>query len=77
MLVLSRKFGESVVIPELGITFTVFEGGGHGGRRIRVGIDAPRHLEIHRQEIWHKIKAERAALAVKGGRRENAVQESS
>ena len=52
MLVLSRKIGEKIVIPQQNITLTVLE---IRGDRIRLGITAPADVSVHRQEIWQKI----------------------
>jgi carbon storage regulator len=48
MLVLSRKRGEQIVVPECGLTLTVLD---IVGGRVRVGIAAPANLTIHRAEI--------------------------
>ena len=48
MLALSRKPGEEIVIPELGITIRI---AGVYGNRVQVGIEAPRHLKIIRGEL--------------------------
>lgn len=48
MLVLTRKVGESIVLPELDIEFTVLE---MRGGRVRVGIQAPAAVEIQRKEL--------------------------
>ena len=53
MLVLSRKIGERIVIPQQNITLTVLE---IRGDRIRLGITAPADVPVHRQEIWQKIQ---------------------
>lgn len=53
MLVLSRKVGEKIVIPQQNITLTVLE---VRGDRIRLGITAPADVAVHRQEIWQKIQ---------------------
>ncbi len=52
MLVLSRDIGESVVLPECRTKLTILR---VSGRRVRVGIDAPRGLAVHREEIWHRM----------------------
>jgi len=52
MLVLSRKLGEKIVLPQQKITLTVLE---IRGDRIRLGITAPADVAVHRQEIWQKI----------------------
>lgn len=49
MLVLSRKVGERIVVPESGIVLTVL--GIHGGH-IRLGISAPPDVSIYREELW-------------------------
>jgi len=51
MLVLSRKHGESIRIGHY-ITITVVEA---GGGRVRLGIDAPRDVPVHREEIYWKL----------------------
>ena len=48
MLILSRKQGEKVVIPAIGVTLTVLE---VRGERIRLGIEAPLELTVLRQEV--------------------------
>ena len=48
MLVLTRKPGEKIMIGD-DIVITFLEN--RGGDGIRIGIDAPRHLEIKREEI--------------------------
>jgi carbon storage regulator len=53
MLVLSRKCGEKIVIPQQNITLTVLE---IRGDRIRLGITAPPEVPVHRQEIWQRIR---------------------
>ena len=55
MLVLSRRIGESVVIDDH-IFFTVL---GIKGNQVRLGFDAPASVEIHRNEIYEKIQAEK------------------
>jgi carbon storage regulator len=52
MLVLSRKPGEQIVLPELDITVTVL---GISGKRVRVGIAAPPQISIQRHEIRDRV----------------------
>ena len=59
MLVLSRKRNESVVINE-NIVVTVVE---VRGDRVRLGIQAPRDVPIHRSEILAAIQQEQAVGA--------------
>lgn len=57
MLVLSRKKNESIVIDER-IVITVVE---IRGDKVRLGIEAPRDVAIHRQEVYDALKAISAA----------------
>lgn len=60
MLVLTRKLGESVTIGD-DIKISVIE---IKGRQVRLGIEAPQNMTIHREEIYARIQEEnrRAAL---------------
>jgi len=54
MLVLTRKAGEGIIIgDDIKITVVELKGGG-----VRIGIDAPREMKIHRQEVFDRIKQE-------------------
>ena len=57
MLVLSRKKDESIIIGEA-VTVTVIE---VRGDKVRLGIDAPRDVPVHRQEVADQIRAARDA----------------
>ena len=52
MLVLSRRAGESVVIGH-DVTITVLE---VRGDLVRVGIDAPRSVQVHREEVYKELQ---------------------
>ena len=52
MLVLSRRIGEKIMIGD-DIVITFLES--RGGEGIRIGIDAPRHLTIKREEIFEAV----------------------
>ena len=57
MLILTRRVGESVVIGE-DVTVTVL---GVKGNQVRIGINAPKTVAVHREEIFERIKNGRAA----------------
>ena len=65
MLVLTRKTGESIVIGN-DIRVTVLE---MQGRQIRLGIDAPTDVSVHRGEVYERIREENE-LAAAAGREE-------
>ena len=52
MLVLSRKPGEVIVLPQREITITVID---IQPTRVRLDINAPPDVDIHREEIWRRI----------------------
>lgn len=54
MLVLSRTKGEKIVIDET-ITITVVE---VRGDKVRIGIEAPKDVSVHRQEVFDATKAQ-------------------
>ncbi|MFK8053907.1 MAG: carbon storage regulator CsrA [Woeseiaceae bacterium] len=54
MLILTRRVGETVVIGE-DISVTVL---GVKGNQIRLGINAPKDVSVHRQEIFDRIQNE-------------------
>lgn len=65
MLILTRKVGESITIGDGSITVSVVE---VKGRQVRLGIDAPPELPIHRQEIFDKIReANEQATSINAG----------
>lgn len=51
MLVLTRRIGETVMIGTE-ITATIL---GVAGNQVRIGINAPKDVEVHREEIFNKI----------------------
>jgi carbon storage regulator len=65
MLVLSRKKNETIVIAE-NIIVTVVD---IRGDRVRLGIEAPRDIPVHRREVYEAIKRSRES-------KENCPEES-
>jgi carbon storage regulator len=59
MLVLTRRTGESVVIGD-DVIITVLEA---RGDVIRLGISAPRDVQVHREEVYKELKAANQAAA--------------
>jgi carbon storage regulator len=59
MLVLTRRAGESVVIGD-DIVITVLEA---RGDVIRLGINAPRDVQVHREEVYKELRAANRAAA--------------
>jgi carbon storage regulator len=57
MLILTRRVGESVMIGDQ-VTVTVL---GVKGNQVRLGVNAPRDVAVHREEIYERIKVESAA----------------
>lgn len=57
MLILTRRVGETVMIGDE-VTITVL---GVKGNQVRVGINAPKSVAVHREEIYERIKREQRA----------------
>jgi len=57
MLILTRRAGETVMIGS-DITITVL---GVKGNQVRIGINAPKDVAVHREEIFERIQNEQAA----------------
>jgi len=54
MLILTRRVGESVMIGDE-VTITVL---GVKGNQVRIGVNAPKDVAVHREEIYERIQRE-------------------
>lgn len=61
MLILTRRISESVIIGD-NVKITVL---GVKGNQVRLGIDAPKDVSVHREEIYQRIQQEKYAEVVK------------
>jgi carbon storage regulator len=59
MLVLTRRIGENLIIGD-NVTVCIL---GVNGNQVKVGIEAPKDVQVHRQEIYDKIKQEKYGLS--------------
>ena len=51
MLVLTRKLGEEIILPDQGVIIHLTE---VRGDRARIGVTAPDHIRILRRELWNR-----------------------
>lgn len=61
MLVLSRKRDEQIVIGDEIVTITVVD---IRGDKVRLGIDAPKDLDVHRREVYDAIRGSKSPPVV-------------
>jgi len=52
MLVLSRKIGERILVPNCELAVTVLA---VDGKAVRLGISAPRDIGVYREEVWQQL----------------------
>ncbi|NKI17042.1 carbon storage regulator CsrA [Spongiibacter sp. KMU-166] len=55
MLILTRRIGETLMVGDE-VTVTVL---GVKGNQVRLGVNAPKHVAVHREEIYERIQGEK------------------
>ncbi len=63
MLILTRRVGETLMVGD-DVTVTVL---GVKGNQVRIGVNAPKEVAVHREEIYQRIQKEREGGSSHGG----------
>ncbi len=71
MLVLTRRPGESIVIGQ-NVIITVIE---IKGGQVRIGIDAPRDVQVHREEVYEQVRLENIAAVASSEKAKEALRD--
>lgn len=72
MLILTRRVGETLMIGH-DVTVTVL---GVKGNQVRIGVNAPKSVAVHREEIYERIKREEQGLGPANGNGVSHPQDS-
>ena len=71
MLILTRRVGETVMIGDE-VAVTVL---GVKGNQVRIGVNAPKNVSVHREEIYERIKKEESGVGQDADAQPNSSEE--
>ncbi len=72
MLILTRRVGETLMVGD-DVTVTVL---GVKGNQVRIGVNAPKEIAVHREEIYERIKREKEGDAASAAKDPDAIGNS-
>jgi carbon storage regulator len=72
MLILTRRVGETLIVGD-DVTITVL---GVKGNQVRIGVNAPKDVSVHREEIYQRIQREKGILPEGEGAASEKTDES-